>query len=271
MKQALQVALVRLMFRPLLGWRGDGAAVPGNPVNFPSMDGSRLDGVLLPAPAMSQAKGTVILCHPFLKYGWRYFARSGLAGSLATAGYDVLMFDFKGFGRSELKGPTFADDVRGAAAYAAARTPERPLYLVGTSFGGYHAAHALAQGLDGKIAAVVLDSVPPGVDRFFRTGAVGAAMRGLGRSRWRQETGTAPLAEAMTEVWRTPVLMLFGDRDRCLRPGDLEAIRALPRARTVVFSGCGHLEAFKTHPRDYLRQVTSFLAEHAKMTEEHRT
>src|SRR5262249_18820148 len=102
-------------------------------VRFPTADGVRLGGWLVPHP---QARGNAIFCH-----GWGR-NRGHVAGLLPTLhglGLNVLAFDFRGHGPSG--GPPATFGHRETAALLAAeaslrqRFPGRPLFLVGVSYG----------------------------------------------------------------------------------------------------------------------------------------
>jgi fermentation-respiration switch protein FrsA (DUF1100 family) len=127
-------------------------------VNFKSADGVMLHGWFL--PAQGKAKGTVLFLH-------------GNAENISThilsvywlpgRGYNVFMFDYRGYGRSQGQA-----DVAGALAdaEAALRTltarpdidPDR-IVVLGQSLGGALAISAVAQSqLRGQIKAVIADS-----------------------------------------------------------------------------------------------------------------
>src|SRR5947209_674623 len=178
--------VLRRLFRPYLGHVMEPSGKV-EPATLSSSDGTCLEGAILDAGA--SARGVVVLCHPLLRYGYHYFLRKGLAQWAAKAGFHAVLFNFQGIGRSALGGLCFADDVVGAFAWARSRFPHLPVHLLGLSFGGYHAAHALPR-LDGAVASAALDSVPPRIGNFFRSGPLSWLMRALSRSPWAGATGT---------------------------------------------------------------------------------
>src|SRR5262249_45596732 len=145
LRSQLSAWMIRGLFGRVLG-HAAASGVPGRPVVFHSRDGSKLAGALVSPPG--PARGVVVLCHPFTRHGLQYFARADTPAWLARAGWHVALFNFKGFGRSELRGVNFADDVVGVVTDLRARWRALPMSLVGLSFGGFHAVTALAQ-LDG--------------------------------------------------------------------------------------------------------------------------
>jgi fermentation-respiration switch protein FrsA (DUF1100 family) len=126
-------------------------------VEFPSHDGTKLHGWFIP-PSKGKPKGTVVFSH-------------GNAGSmghhlgfvlwLANAGYQVLMYDYRGFGKSggavDRRG--MIHDVRAAFTYAQSRkdVSARQLISYGHSLGGAKSVTALAETPVPGLKAVVVE------------------------------------------------------------------------------------------------------------------
>ncbi len=79
---------------------------------------------------------------------------------LALEDYDVLAFDYRGYGASagEKSLAGAVSDGAAALAFARAKAPGRPLVVLGQSLGGALAVAALARDGGGGVRAVVLDS-----------------------------------------------------------------------------------------------------------------
>lgn len=126
-------------------------------------DGTRLHAWWLPAKAGVAVKGTVLHLH-----GNGGNVSSHLAGSwwLPAAGYQVLLLDYRGYGRSagaaSLSGSY--QDIGAAFAWLqqAPEVQNRPLVLLGQSLGGAMATHYLAAHPQSRaqLKALVLDGVP---------------------------------------------------------------------------------------------------------------
>jgi len=253
--------LMRRMFAPVFGWRDPGP-VAAQQASIPGLDDSLLAAALVTASAERGRRAVALLCHPFLRYGKSYFLANGYARWLSEAGLHVVAFDFKGFGGSTLGGICFADDVKAAADWARARFPGLPVILVGTSFGGFHAIHAIARH-GAMVDAAVFDSVPMDIAAFFDRGLVGALMRRIGRSRWARPTGTHPLFESLPSLRAIPCLYLFGTGDAYVTPAEIDRISAdCPQAAIRHFEGCGHLELRKREPEAYAAALLDFIATH---------
>lgn len=129
-----------LFYRPDADDHGSMPAGSGS-VWFRAADGTRLHGVWL--PAIGEQHGTVVYCHgnhANLTHHLRFVAW------LPEHGYRVLIFDYRGFGRSE-GSPTRAgtvQDVLAAIDVALARDPERTV-VFGHSLGAAIGIVATAQ------------------------------------------------------------------------------------------------------------------------------
>ncbi|MBI3300170.1 MAG: alpha/beta hydrolase [Elusimicrobia bacterium] len=121
---------------------------------FNSADGTALTGLWFPAAA---ARGTAVQFHGnaenmtshFLSVWW-----------LSLEGWNVLAFDYRGYGASGGKkslGGAVADGAA-ALAYARARSPGLPLAVIGQSFGGAVALASLERDGGEGLSALILES-----------------------------------------------------------------------------------------------------------------
>jgi pimeloyl-ACP methyl ester carboxylesterase len=254
--RALQ-PLLKMMFRPYVGYIMEPSSKV-EPVALQSADGTPLEGALMHAD--SDVQGVVVFCHPLLRYGYRYFLRSGLARWAAEEGFHCVLFNFQGIGRSDMGALCFADDVVGVVGYARERFPGLPVHLVGLSFGGYHAAHALVR-LDGIVTSAVLDSVPPRIGNFFRTGVSAWVMKALSWSPLAGATGTKAVAASLSRVRRTPILLVYGNEDEyCPKEDVTRLAAAIPAARLKTLDDVGHMDGFVIRRDTYTNALLSLWA-----------
>lgn len=151
--------------------------MPYHNVQFPALDGIRLSGWFIPAPADSRRKGaTVIMIHgwPWNRLGtnaaaWLDKLTSNepvelirLAHGLHQDGFNVLMFDLRNHGESASAPPvTFgieeSKDLLGAIAFVKTQPEVDPDHLaaIGFSMGGNTVLYTLPQTHEIKAAVVV--------------------------------------------------------------------------------------------------------------------
>lgn len=119
---------------------------------IPTSEGVRLSGHIF-----GGGEDAVILAHMYPDDQTQWY---GFALSLSERGYQVLTFDFHGFGESEgsINVSTNHRDIRSAVSYLQARGA-RNIYLVGASMGGTASLRAIAgRRIPGVRAVVTLSS-----------------------------------------------------------------------------------------------------------------
>jgi fermentation-respiration switch protein FrsA (DUF1100 family) len=237
-------------------------------IEFQARDGINLRGWFIPAP---EAKGVVIFCHghagsmdPDVKYTpWFH-----------DAGLSVLMFDFRGHGRSEgnwvSMGTLERMDLQGAIDYVQ-RRGIKPVGVLGFSRGGGVAIVRAAT--DGRIAAVVSDG---GFARL-ESALIGWASRLGGVPDWIGR----PLARTIKTIagWRLginlseadpidwikriqprPVLLVHGDQDPYVSVAEIEemfAVAGEPKDLWRV-EEAEHRRADQHRPQEYRKRVVGF-------------
>ena len=177
-------------------------------IDFKSGDGTPLHGWFIPAKGKTakSAKGTIVFSH-------------GNAGSighhlgfcvwLAEASYNVILYDYRGFGKSggtvDRRG--MIDDVKAAFAYALKRPDIDTTRLVsyGHSLGGAQSVTALGESPVKGLRAVVIDGA------FASYQAMARIIGGqLGASLVTDELSPRDFVEKLTPV---PLLVVHGTRD----------------------------------------------------------
>jgi dipeptidyl aminopeptidase/acylaminoacyl peptidase len=241
--------------------------LPYEEVAFSSRDGLTLRGWFIPAP---EVRGTVVFCHghagsmdPDVKYAPAFHER----------GYNVLMFDFRGHGRSEGQHVSMGyyerQDLLAAVDYLERRGIDR-VGVLGFSMGG---AVAMATAPHSEaIRAVVSDG---GFARLSDTIAAGVREKGL--------PGFLASLVGYLIVW------LMGLHLGC-SPGEADPIRWVdkiaPRALFIIHGAldpfvaveearelyaaasepkeiwivpeAGHRQADRHHPEEYRHRVLAF-------------
>jgi pimeloyl-ACP methyl ester carboxylesterase len=215
-----------------------------------------------PEPADTETRApTVVLIHGLIvdnMASWFFSA----APALASAGFDVLMYDLRGHGRSErpetgYRLETHIDDLEALLAGAGV-TGE--VYLVGNSFGGLIAFGFCLRRPDLVAGVAALESGPPTrawLDAITRTGeqaistlarANGAPLPAVLRDARRLVGTTSVLADvAASQAWPEaewsgldmPVLCIYGG-DSGVSHLAADIPRVFPRSLVEVLPGHGH-------------------------------
>jgi fermentation-respiration switch protein FrsA (DUF1100 family) len=127
-------------------------------IYFESLDGIKLHGWFMPSP--KKAKGTVIHVHG---NAGKLENHLNFAAWLPKEGYNLFMFDYRGFGLSQIKRQTpkaLMEDTKAAIAYVRGRMDleQDKLFIFAQSLGGNNAIAAIASGQRKGIRAILIDS-----------------------------------------------------------------------------------------------------------------
>jgi uncharacterized protein len=213
-------------------------------VFFTAADGSRLHGWWL--PAKGAALGSVLHLHGNAANVSNHLP---LVAWLPAAGFNVLMLDYRGFGRSQGR-PTLdgvVDDAAAALAYLRTRpgVDGGRLIVLGQSLGGAPALRLLARDGDGVRLAVIE--------------AAFASYRGIARDAAMQSVVLAPLVPIAAPALpptsddpvtalarlRVPLLLVHGTDDEVIpfRHGEQLAAAAPAGTPFVRVDGARHMES----------------------------
>ncbi len=235
-------------------------------VIFPASDGLVLHGWWIPAPgsdrAVIQLHGHAGSMDPDIQYlpAWH------------EAGLNVLMFDFRGHGRSDGRLSTFGYleryDVQGAVRYLKQKKGMHRIALVGFSLGGMVAI--LSTPLCPEVDAVVADGAPArlrsaltvwGIERhlpaWFAAFAawlvlVGASLR-LRANLFRYEP-----VRWIGSITPRPLMIIHGEQDQYC-PDFKDLLAAARPTEVWRLPGVGHVQASEVYPVEYRRRVVKFL------------
>jgi fermentation-respiration switch protein FrsA (DUF1100 family) len=207
--------------------------------DFSSADGTALTGWFIPAIGAPHAHGTVIQLHgnaENMSSHWR------LVEWLPARGFNVFVFDYRGYGRSAGR-PTpegLADDSVAAVRHVASLPGVDPsrIFLLGQSLGGTNAIVAAARPDCPPVAAIAIESTfrsysSVANDKLFLAGSM--MDDALSAERY------------VDELPPVPILFFHGTEDRVVSTYHSESLYALAREpkRLVLVAGCGHLEVFQ--------------------------
>jgi len=263
----------------------------GEIVSFMSRDGRTLRGMFVDRPPGLPDRGTVIFCHEFSS---DMFSAGRYAWPLASAGYTVFTFDFRGHGRSssprgyEVRhwpSQHEVNDLLAAVAFVKTRRDIRKtgLGILGVSRGA--SAACIAAVLNSDIQCLVLDSVFSTdylVDHMIRRWAtifshidlsettepifscrlVRAIMMLYVELKLRCRFPSA--RKALVRLDQVPALFIAGERDTYVRP---EYQRTLFNTKAGekemwVCPNAKHNQAVATDPKTYAEKILTFFGKH---------
>jgi pimeloyl-ACP methyl ester carboxylesterase len=234
---------------------------PWEPVTIPSGSRATLAGLF--ACAHGRAKGVVVCAHPMRRSAKGYFLASGRAEMLRRNGYDVLLFDFNGFGESPHGNFNYPLDVLAAGAFAARIAGGLPVHVLGASFGAGWSICAAAR--EHPFNSLVLECPFTTPQEFYARYPWGRlALDTLWQFFPKTRTTMVPLdaAERLAGEPRAFFIGCLADAttapamtrrlfDRCNLERERRAVWFADRA--------GHIRAFETDPGGFERRVTAFL------------
>jgi len=216
---------------------------------FPAADGVLLHGWYV---AADRPRGTVLFCHGNAGNISHRLETLRLARDL---GLNILLFDYRGYGRSQgrtTEQGTYAD-ARGAWDWLRAETGERPDRMVvwGRSLGGAVAAHLVAE-LAEPPAALILESTFTSLPDMGAVAYPFLPVRLLARMRY-------PVAEDLARV-RCPVLVAHSPQDEIVpfRFGE-RLFAAAPEPRRFLRLRGDHNDGWRLTGREYVQALDGFL------------
>jgi fermentation-respiration switch protein FrsA (DUF1100 family) len=178
------------------------------PIDFKSSDGVRLHGWFIPAKGKNAktAKGTIVFSHG--NAGSMSY-HLGFCAWFADAGYNVIIYDYRGFGKSEgtVDRRGMINDVKAAFSYALHRNDidHHRIISYGHSLGGAQSITALGESPVKGLRAIIVDAA------FASYHTMAEVIGGeLGASLVSDELAPKDFIQKLAPV---PLLVVHGDCD----------------------------------------------------------
>ncbi len=238
---------------------------PVQAVSFESVDGLTLAGWYIPPQ-----NGAVII----LQHGYRANSAQILPIGLMLArhGYGVLLFDFRGHGKSEGDTVTFGlyevQDTDAAVKFVAEQTNVQQIGLLGNSMGG--AVGVLATAENPQIRALAIEGVfsalkdEVGVGIQVQTPLPASPLDSLFIFFAERQTGyklseIAPL-DRIHEISPRPILIMQGGKDERIHPNSgYQLFETAGEPKILWYEPSSpHVEIFNTVPLEYEKRVVEF-------------
>lgn len=231
-------------------------------VDFKSHNGARLSA-LFGAAEGSRQRLAVVLAHPMGVAAKGFWLKHGHAALLRRNGFDVLAFDFNGFGESESADFDYPGDAVAAGQYLRKRVGHDAIAIVGSSFGAGYALCAMER--DGHpYRAAVLEAAFPSLPYYWRQYRIPSLLlRGSQLVHPRFERRLRPIRAAAEVKSRPSVLLIHGDADQ-VSPVSVgtqlrDAMTGRADVELWIAPGAQHTHAFAAHKEQYETRVTEFL------------
>ncbi len=219
-------------------------------VAFTASDGVKLHGWWMPAKS---AKATVVYSH-------------GNAGSLphhfvfvhwlVDAGYNVMMYDYRGYGKSggKVSKQGIVEDAKAAFRYTAAREDVDGIISFGHSLGGAKSIAALAEAAPTKLKAVLVDSSFASYKDMAERVA-GPRARKVVTDTFEPYVYIKKLPEG------TPILVVHGSDDSTIPFSQAEKLVAAanPPKRLMRVEGGDHVNCFFVEDGEYRAKLLRWM------------
>jgi fermentation-respiration switch protein FrsA (DUF1100 family) len=231
-------------------------ALGGREVSFRAgEDAPRLQGYWLEVPEDLPVRGTIVFCHGNSQ---NLTAHVPEVAWLPARGWRVLLFDYRGYGRSEGR-TTRAGTVADACAaidLALARDPERTV-VYGHSLGG--AIGLVATARRPAVRGIVAEATFPS----YRAVAAAKVPPGLGWLAWLLVSGGEDPEDALAAIPPRPLLVVHGTADPIVpfRLGERLYDDALEPKALHVVEGGRHGSPWHVQRRQFEQVLLTFFAE----------
>ena len=240
-------------------------------VSFAAADGTPLYGWYLRA---GDGDPALVLCHGYQRSMEETFA---LGYELREHGFNVLLFDFRGCGRSGGRYTSIGYqeplDVRGAITWLRGRAGDVPIGVLGISMGGAVALTAAADSPE--VRAVVADSAFATLReciaqrfaplRFPSLQLHHLSLRAAERLCHARADDVRPV-DAARRLRECPVLLIHGTADDIVPYSHALALDAALTGPHELWAleGVGHAMARFRAPGEYIERVATFFARHLR-------
>lgn len=249
--------------------------VPYETVEFRSSDGLRLVGWWLPRPETN----AVIVCSH--SHNGRKDDLLGIGSYCWRAGYNVLLFDYRGRGESDPWPQTLVsrevDDLLAALQYVRQRMPEAAIGVIGYSMGA--AVGILATARDQSVRALVADSsfttgddvVADAVEKVLRVPLRPLVHLADTIVAWRHgyRFSQARPIDAIGQIAPRPVFLIHGVDDSRVPVCHVRQLYAAAREPRLVWEipGAEHCGGYFVDRVGYCRRVVEFFDQYLRSVE----
>ncbi|MGQ9876708.1 MAG: alpha/beta hydrolase [Chloroflexus sp.] len=249
--------------------------VPYEKVEFRSSDGLRLVGWWLPRP---ETNAVIVCSHG---HNGRKDELLGIGSYCWRAGYNVLLFDYRGRGESDAWPKTLVsrevDDLLAALQYVRQRMPDAAIGVIGYSMGA--AVGILATARDQSVRALVADSsfttgddvVADAVEKVLRVPLRPLVHLADTIVAWRHgyRFSQARPIDVIGQIAPRPVFLIHGVDDSLVPVCHVRQLYAAAREPRLVWEipGAEHCGGYFVDRVGYCRRVVEFFDQYLRSVE----
>lgn len=231
-------------------------------MTVPSPSGGSL--ACLHGLATTRPQAIVVLAHPLRRTAKGHWLTGGQADWLRSAGYDVVLFDFNGFGESTSGNFDYPSDIIAVGKVARKLRPRIPVVLFGASFGAGFGLCALADE-EHPFSCAILESPFLTLQQFWRANTLASALLWLLELLMPRIARRLNPERAAKRVRYTPDVMLLVGAQDDKTPASIgatfaETMQLTAFTELVVFPEAGHLDAQILVPERYRNRILRFLS-----------
>lgn len=227
--------------------------VPKQELKIATAGGAKLDAWFFRTPGASKV---VIVNHG---NAGNLLNRLFIAKSIIEAGQSVIIYDYRGYGKSEgdLSLPGLQEDALAVFDYTTSKLGYKPneIVLYGESIGGGISARVAQQR---QVAGIIMHSPFTALPHVAQSGAILLRL-------YPDWAFPQPTYENLTFVKNAhpPLLILYGDKDHLVPPEQsrqLYTVASQPKT-VVLVPGAGHNDMIDVNEKLYSASVSKFLRE----------
>ncbi|MCE7996591.1 MAG: prolyl oligopeptidase family serine peptidase [Roseivirga sp.] len=231
------------------------------PINVKSKTGAELQLLWY---QQQNARGAIVLGHPMGKAAKGVFLKNGHASRLIEKGFNVMLYDFNGFGESQMGSFNFYHDAEAAGLKAKELSPGLSLGYHGISLGGMWICPVLSKETN-PFKYVILESAATTLPEFWRHYPLAHKILRLSFFFMpKQAEYLKPIHHISQLKGVEKLLLIYSDTDEYtpLAMGERFQAKANMDAQLWNATGAEHALAYKMHAQAYWVKVIGFFDDH---------
>lgn len=208
--------------------------------------------------------GTIVCCHPMGAIAKGFFLKNGIADRFRDEGFNVLLFDFNGFGESTDGDFYLYKDILAAGIFAKGISSDLPVGLYGISFGAAMAICSFSKK-DNPYKAAVLESPFTTLREYWSQFPIPALVLKTGSTLLPHvERKVRPIAHVSKIKNTSNILWIYSDTDRDtpLEMGLRLKSACNINSELLVISGAKHAYCYDRDRETFFNGANSFFKKH---------